>query len=107
MQEKDVEIQQLKAASRDVTQVQMQLHEEILLKEGYAHQVSEAQVSLSKEKMKFKEELKVKEDSFRQSGECISEVETLLQQTRSYIAAAANYSRWRGQNPHFGESSGH
>lgn len=35
LQEKDSEIHQLKAVSRDVTQVQVQLCEEIHLKEDY------------------------------------------------------------------------
>lgn len=78
LQERDVEIQQLKATSRDVAQVQIQLHEEILLKEDYAHQLSEAQVSWLEEKPSFEAELEVKEASLRQSGECISELETLL-----------------------------
>lgn len=57
----------------------MQLHEEILLKEGYARQLSEAHVSRSDEKMNFEAELKVRETSLEQSGKCISELETLLQ----------------------------
>lgn len=63
LQEKDAEIQQLKAASRDVTQVQMQLREEIPLKEDYARQLSEAQVSLSEEKTNSEVELKAREAS--------------------------------------------
>ncbi|XP_059068448.1 uncharacterized protein LOC131858966 [Cryptomeria japonica] len=62
----------------------MQLHEEILLKEGYARQLSEAQVSLSEEKMKFDAQLKVKEASLEQSSERILEVETLLQKKQDY-----------------------
>lgn len=78
-QDKDSKIQWLKAASRDVTQVQMQLHEEILLKESYARQLSEAQVSQMDERMTFEAELKAKEASLEQSGKHVSELETLLQ----------------------------
>lgn len=42
LQEKDQEIQQLKAASRDVTQMHAQLREEIHLKEEYAQHLSDA-----------------------------------------------------------------
>lgn len=42
LQEKDQEIQQLKATSRDATQIQAQLREEICLKEEYARQLSDA-----------------------------------------------------------------
>lgn len=56
----------------------MQLHEEILVKEGYAHQLSEAQVSWMDERMTFEAELKEKEASLKQSGKCVLELETLL-----------------------------
>lgn len=78
LQEKDSVIYNLKATSRDVTQVQMQLREEILLKEGYARQLGEAQVSMSEDKMKFEAELEAKEASLGQSGERILEMETCL-----------------------------
>lgn len=58
----------------------MQLCKEILLKEDYAYQLSEAQVSRSEVKMNFKAELKERETSLRQSGERISDSETLLWQ---------------------------
>lgn len=78
-QDKDSEIQRLKVTSKDVAQVQMQLREEILLKEGYAHQLSEAQVSQTDERMTFEAELEAKEASLEQSNKHVSELETLLQ----------------------------
>lgn len=78
LNEKDTKIQWLKVASRDVTQVQMQLCEEILLKEDYACQLSEAEVSQSEVKMNFEAELKERETSLRQSCERISDLDTLL-----------------------------
>lgn len=85
LQDKDSEIQRLKAASRDVAQVQMQLRKEILLKEGYAQQLSEAQVSRTDERTTFEAELKAKETSLEQSGKRVSELETLLQQEQNHI----------------------
>lgn len=68
LQEKDQEIQQLKAASRDATQVQAQLREEIRLKEEYARQLNDAQVMLLEEKARFEIELCKKDN-------CIEQVE--------------------------------
>lgn len=64
----------------------MQMREEIILKEGYACQLSEAQVSLSEEKMKFEAVLKVKEASLGKSDERILEVETLLQHEQDHTS---------------------
>lgn len=55
--EKDLEIQQLRATSRDATQVQPQLHEEIRLKKEYIQQQSDVQVMILEEKARFKEQL--------------------------------------------------
>lgn len=83
-QDKDSKIRQLIATSRDVAQVQIQLREEILLKEGYAHQLSEAQVSQTDERMTFEVKLKAKEVSLEQFGKHVSELETLLQQEQNH-----------------------
>lgn len=63
LQEKDQEIQWLKETSRDVTQVKAQLCEEIPLKEVYAWQLSDTQVILSEEKVRFETKLHEKDNS--------------------------------------------
>lgn len=53
LQEKEQEVQQLKAASKNGTQIQALLLEEIHLKEEYAQYLSNVHVTLSKEREKF------------------------------------------------------
>lgn len=78
LQEKDSKIQQLTTTSRDATQVQVQLCEEVHLKEDYTRKLSEAHVLLFEEKMRLEAELKSKEASLGQSDKCLLEVEALL-----------------------------
>lgn len=86
LQERDQEIQQLKAVSRDATLIQAQLREEIRLKGEYAQQLSDTQVMLSEGKSKFEAKLHEKEASLELAEKKLQDMEFLLHQEQDSVA---------------------